>query len=257
MQRSIFITGAASGIGRASARLFSSRGWFVGVYDLDAAGAERVATELGAGASHGGLDVTDLAAFRASVAHFGLASGGQMSVLLNNAGLLRTGLLEDISPESTRAMLDVNIYGVMNGLWASLPMLTGSERPCVVNLCSASAIYGQPELAAYSASKFFVRGLTEALDLELASKGVRVYDVLPGYVNTPMVSSQTFTPGSLKSLGVHLTPERVAEVIWRAANAPSAATPHFYTEASNAVLTRLGGLLPEFARVAVRKLAGL
>lgn len=255
MAKTIFITGAATGIGRAAARLFARNGWFVGLYDIDAAGVEAVATELGASACHGALDVCDREAFRAAVAAFGEKTGGRMNVLLNNAGLLRFGFFDDISPESTEKMLDVNIYGVMNGLWAAMPMLRASDDPCVVNMCSASAIYGQPELAAYSASKFFVRGLTEALDVELSSKGIRVRDVMPGYVATNMVSSQTHTPGTLTTLGVHLTPEKVADVIWKAATSTPGGDPHFYTEASNAVLTRFGGLLPEVARLSVKKLA--
>ena len=76
--------------------------------------------------------------------------------------------------------------GVILGIQTCLPLLERA-RGCIVNMSSASAIYGQPELAVYSASKFAVRALTEALDIELRPEGVRVADIMPGYVDTPMV----------------------------------------------------------------------
>src|SRR4029078_11260555 len=129
--------------------------------------------------------------------------------------ILRFGRFEDISPDQCRKQLDVNVMGVILGIQTCLPLLERA-RGTIVNMSSASAIYGQPELAVYSASKFAVRALTEALDIELRPKGIRIADVMPAYVDPPMVSSQTHKPKSLRTMGIKLTPEMIAEIVWKA-----------------------------------------
>ena len=104
----------------------------------------------------------------------------------------------------------------------------------------------------YSASKFAVRALTEALDIELRPKGVRVADIMPGYVDTPMVSSQTHKAKSLQQLGVKLTPEKIAGIVWEAAHGTKL---HYIPQMDLQVLSRLGGLVPELGRAAMRRMA--
>jgi NAD(P)-dependent dehydrogenase (short-subunit alcohol dehydrogenase family) len=254
-QKSIFVTGAASGIGRATALRFAREGWFVGLYDVNEAGVAELRKEIGEARSTAGrLDVRDLDELRARVADFDRACG-RMDVLFNNAGILEMGKFDAISPERTRRMMDVNMLGVVNGVYAALPLLRRTSGSMILNMSSASAIYGIPELAAYSASKFFVRGLTEALDLELGKEGIRVADIMPSYVATPMVSSQTYQAGTLRTMGVKLTAEKVAEQAWRAVNARRGL--HFIPQVDVKILRRVAGLLPEVARVATRKLSKL
>ena len=193
MQQSIFITGAASGIGKATAKLFASRGWFVGLFDVNEAGVRELAAELGPGVAVAGkLDVRNRDDWRSAIAAFGERTGGRMDVLFGCAGVLKFAPFTACTAEEADRQVGINVNGVVNGVYAALPLLeasVGTGKPVIVTMSSASAIYGQPEMAVYSATKFFVRGLTEALDVELGPKGIRVCDVMPGYVDTPMTEA--------------------------------------------------------------------
>lgn len=250
--RAIFVTGAASGIGRATARLFGRRGFTVGCYDVDVEGARAVAEAIGAPSFHGRLDVTNEESWTTAVADFE-AKTGRMDVLFNCAGLMRMGRFEDVAPAECRKQLDVNVMGVILGVQASLPLLERTGDAAVVSMSSASAVYGQPELAVYSASKFAVRALTEALDIELRGRGIRVSDVMPSYVDTPMVHTQKHLAKSLERLGVDLTAEEIAEIVWRAAHGRGL---HYIPQKTLSLMGRLGGLLPEVGRIVMRRLAG-
>jgi NAD(P)-dependent dehydrogenase (short-subunit alcohol dehydrogenase family) len=253
--KSIFVTGAASGIGRATARLFAQRGYEVGCYDIDVEGARKVAEEIGASSHHGRIDVTNAESWAAAVADFESATH-RMDVLFNCAGILRMGRFEEVSAEECRKQLDVNVMGVVLGIQTTLPLLERTAQAhggsTIVNMSSASAIYGQPELAVYSASKFAVRALTEALDVELRPRRIRVCDVMPSYVDTPMVRSQTHRAKTLDRVGVHLTADDVAEVVWKAAHGRGL---HYIPQRNIALLGRIGGLLPEAGRRIVHYLA--
>lgn len=217
MTQSIFITGAASGIGRATAKLFAERGWLVGIYDIDETGLLALENELGKNQCvRGKLDVTNESAWRDAVAHFGQQTNGRMSALFNCAGILRMGRFEELPPSESLKQVQINVMGVIYGIYASLPLLEKTERACIVNMSSASAIYGTPELAVYSATKFAVRALTEALDLEFRKKNIRVADIMPSYVATPMVSGQTYRAKTLKTMGVKLKAEDIAALVWTA-----------------------------------------
>ena len=214
-RQSIFITGAAAGIGQATARLFAARGWFVGLYDVDEAGVRALSRELGEDFTCAGrLDVTDPDGWEHALAEFA-ARAGRLDVLLNNAGILASGPLESIPLARQHLLIDVNIKGVLNGCYLSLPYLQRTPHSRVINLCSASALYGQTSLAVYSATKFAVRGLTEALDLEWSEYGIRVMDVLPLFVATDMVTNMN--ANSFRKMGAKLTAQDVADTILKAA----------------------------------------
>lgn len=258
--KAIFVTGAASGIGRAASLLFARRGFNVGCYDIDVEGVRRVADEIAAipdasPACHGRLDVTNEESWAAAIADFETATR-RMDVLFNCAGILRTGRFEDVSPAECKKQLDVNVMGVILGIQKSLPLLERTAKEhgesVIVNMSSASATYGQPELAAYSASKFAVRALTEALDVELRPKHIRVCDVMPGYVDTPMVQTQRHKPRSLARLGVRLTADDVAAIVWKAVHGSGL---HYIPQRDVALMNRLGGLLPELGRIVTRHIA--
>jgi NAD(P)-dependent dehydrogenase (short-subunit alcohol dehydrogenase family) len=209
--RSVVVTGAAHGIGRATAELFGREGWLVGLYDVDVDGVEEVRAGLPGAATVGGrLDVTDADDWSAALAGFAAHSGGALDVLVNNAGVIVSGAFADIALPLQRRVVDVNLSGVVAGCSTAFPYLR--EGSCVVNLASASALYGQPGLAVYSATKAAVCALTEALDLEWEAHGIRVVDVLPLFVETGMVQ-QVRGVRSLQTLGVRLTPEDVAAAV--------------------------------------------
>ena len=215
--RTVLITGAAAGIGRETALAFARRGCAIGAYDLDEAGLESLREEVravGATIHTGRLDVTDANAFTAAVEDL-VAQTGRLDVLVNNAGLLRAGRFEEIALAQHEAEINVNVRGVLHGLHAGFEALRRTAQAhggaTVVNLASASAIYGQAELANYSATKFFVRGLTEALDLEWAHHGIRVIAMWPLFVQTAMTDG--VETGTTRSLGIRLTPADIAAAI--------------------------------------------
>ncbi|HEX3284399.1 MAG TPA: SDR family oxidoreductase [Mycobacterium sp.] len=212
--RAVFITGAAAGIGRATALTFARNGFTVGGYDIDEGGLKTLADDiqqLGAKVLTGHLDVTDTAEMAQRVTEFATAVGGRLDVLINNAGILRAGRFEEIDPAAHLKEIDINTKGVVNGLHAAFPYLRATPKSVVVNLASASAIYGQAELANYSATKFFVRGITEALDIEWTRYGIRVIAIWPLYVQTAM--TETIKTGTTESLGINLTAQDVADAI--------------------------------------------
>ena len=212
--RSVFITGAAAGIGRATALTFARNGYTVGGYDIDEVGLKSLAGEieaLGGTAVTGHLDVTDPDEMARRLGEFTATTGGRLNVMINNAGILRTGRFEDIDISAQLTEIDINTKGVVNGLHAAFPYLRATPNPVVVNLASASAIYGQAELATYSATKFFVRGITEALDIEWSTYDIRVIAIWPLYVQTAMTDN--VKTGTTESLGINLTAQDVADAI--------------------------------------------
>jgi NADP-dependent 3-hydroxy acid dehydrogenase YdfG len=215
--KAVFITGAAAGIGRATALTFARDGYTVGGYDIDEVGLKSLADEierLGATAIVGRLDVTDADEMTRRVGEFAHAAGDRLDVMINNAGILLAGRFEDIDVARHHKEIDINTKGVVNGLHAAFPYLRTTPNSVVVNLASASAIYGQAELANYSATKFFVRGITEALDVEWKRHGIRVIAMWPLYVQTAM--TEHIKTGTTESLGIRLTAQNVADAIAKA-----------------------------------------
>lgn len=220
----MLISGAASGIGAATARLFHARGWRVGLLDVDEGALAALAAELG-GAWYAPLDVVDAAAVQAAVAEFCAQGGGQLRLLFNAAGILRTGAFVDIELEQHTRLVQINVLGVLNLCHAAFAYLKATPGAQVINMGSASALYGVPQLASYSASKFAVRGLTEALELEWREHGIRVGDLMPPFVDTPMVRSQAQRPAVMQRLGVRLEAEQIAAAAWKQAHASAVHRP--------------------------------
>jgi NADP-dependent 3-hydroxy acid dehydrogenase YdfG len=215
--KAVFITGAAAGIGRATALTFARNGFTVGGYDIDEVGLKTLADEIeqfGGTAITAHLDVTDSNEMAQRVGEFAEAAGDRLDVMINNAGILRAGRFEDLDVRAHLKEIDINAKGVVNGLHAAFPYLRETPNSVVVNLASASAIYGQAELANYSATKFFVRGITEALDIEWHRYGIRVIAMLPLYVQTAMTDN--IKTGTTESLGIRLTAQDVADAIVKA-----------------------------------------
>jgi NAD(P)-dependent dehydrogenase (short-subunit alcohol dehydrogenase family) len=225
-RKAIFITGAGSGIGRATARLFSQRGWFCGLYDVNAQGLAETAAMLPAdGACSGVFDVRDRQGWSDAVSAFGDQTGGRMHVLFNNAGIGRHGFFEDVPEADSDLIVDINLKGVIHGVYASLPLLENTPGARIVNTASTAGIVGSPRLAVYSATKFAVRGLSEALDVELSRKNIRCTCLTPWFIETPILDMGT-TDGSnhrmsdeIRAGGMNIYPvEMAAERAWDAAH---------------------------------------
>ncbi|WP_093800976.1 SDR family NAD(P)-dependent oxidoreductase [Streptomyces sp. Wb2n-11] len=173
------VTGGASGIGHATARLLAARGADVAVLDLEPAGAR--APLLGVMA-----DVSDDASVREGVAAAVDRLGG-LDILVNNAGIGAVGTVEDNDDAQWHRVLDVNVLGMVRTSRAALPHLRRSAHAAIVNTCSIAATAGLPQRALYSASKGAVLSLTLAMAADHVREGVRVNCVNPGTADTPWV----------------------------------------------------------------------
>lgn len=222
-RKAIFITGGGSGIGRAVARHFAAQGWLVGIADINEAGMRETAAMLPDGLStlHR-LDVRDRDQWAAVLADFAKVSEGRLDVLFNNAGVGLGGPIDDFPATDADTVIDINLKGVINGIQAAMPLLKATPGSTILNTGSASGYYGSPGLCVYSATKFGVRALTEALDIELEPHGIRVRDIMPGFIDTPLLSR--VVPGTnetsrdkVMQAGLEFTPvETVAALAWQA-----------------------------------------
>jgi NAD(P)-dependent dehydrogenase (short-subunit alcohol dehydrogenase family) len=222
MTKSIFITGGGSGIGRATARLFASRGWRVGLADVNEAGLAETAAMLGGAAKIYRMDVRDRDAWVRSLDDFTAAAGGALDVLFNNAGVGSGGPLAETDFAELDRVVSINLMGVLNGARIGHAYLKRAPGSCLLNTASASAIYGSAGLAPYSATKFGVRALTEALDGEWFGDGIKVRDVVPGFIDTPLLDGmagmsnrsirETVTDAGLELTGA----DAVAQAAWAA-----------------------------------------
>ena len=173
------VTGGASGIGLATARLLSERGAQVAVLDLEPSGAGKPLLGFRA-------DVSDDASVRAAVAEAAAQLGG-LDILVNNAGIGAAGTVEDNPDEQWHRVLDVNVLGMVRTTRAALPHLRASAHAAIVNTCSIAATAGLPQRALYSASKGAVLSLTLAMAADHVREGIRVNCVNPGTADTPWV----------------------------------------------------------------------
>ncbi len=176
---SALVTGGASGIGLATARLLSERGAQVAVLDLDPCGAGPALLGFTA-------DLGDDASVREGVAAAVGALGG-LDILVNNAGIGAAGTVEDNPDEQWHQVLDINVLGIVRTTRAALPHLRRSGHAAIVNTCSIAATAGLPQRALYSASKGAVLSLTLAMAADHVREGIRVNCVNPGTVDTPWV----------------------------------------------------------------------
>lgn len=225
-RRAIFITGAASGIGRVTARLFAERGWFVGAHDVNAAGLDTLRDEIGGdNGAFATLDVTDAEAFAAAMAAFGAATGGTLDLMFNNAGIGTGGLLDEQPWADVLQIVNVNFVGVLIGVRAATPLLKATPGSLNLITSSSSAIFGTAGIGVYSATKHAVRGLTEALSIELKRYGVRAADLLPGLIDTPLLSERMRAMAPAEGEWRLVQPAEVAETVWQAY---SSDTLHWY-----------------------------
>lgn len=246
--QSILITGAGSGIGYAAAQWFATAGWYVGAFDLARESMQTlVATHGESRVMAGVMDVTDPESVAAGVETFVQASGGWLDCVLNNAGLLAVGHFAEISGTRHTELSRVNVEGVMQVAYAAHSHLAATPGARLINMASAAADYGVPDFASYSASKFAVRGLTEALNLEWRSDGIYVCDVMPPFVRTPMLEDAPQVP-VVDRMGVHLTAEDVVAEIWRAAHARRRSKVHWPVSGRYKLLYYPGLLLPTWLK---------
>jgi NAD(P)-dependent dehydrogenase (short-subunit alcohol dehydrogenase family) len=222
-RKAIFVTGGASGLGREVSRFFAGKGWFVGIADVNAAGMAETADMLPAGQSSvHNLDVTDRDQWRLALSEFTEKSGGRIDVLFNNAGIGSGGPIQDMADADIDRMIAINFTGVVNGVRAGFDYLKATPNSCILNTSSAAGIYGSAGLSVYSATKFAVRGLTEAHDIELQPFGIKSRSLMPGFIDTNILAavqdgSNMSGKDRLQAAGVEVSPvEIIGQAAWDA-----------------------------------------
>lgn len=245
-RKSIFITGAASGMGLETARLFAGKGWFVGGYDVNDTGLAALESELGAGnCIVRRLDVTDRQDYRAALADFSAASDGKLDVLFNNAGIGRGGPFAEQPFEDVIAVVQVNLMGVLIGIHEAIGLLKATPNSLCFTTSSSSATFGMANIAVYSATKHAVKGLSEALSVEFKAYGVRVADVLPGVIDTPILPPGVAAGAPKDGMFRAIAPVEIAKVVWEAYHAD---TLHWYVPPELVELDKAATLAPEATR---------
>jgi short-subunit dehydrogenase len=203
------ITGAARGIGRATAAAFMRRGMKVAIGDVDLEAARKTASELGPSAVALALDVTDRSSF-SSFLDAAEEQLGPIDVLVNNAGIMQIGPFIDEDDLTARRMVDINIHGVILGMKLALARMIPRDRGHIVNISSQAGKFGSPGGATYSATKHAVVGLTEAVrgELRLMDAHIDLSYVMPYVVKTELGSGL----GQARGLS-ELEPSEVADAI--------------------------------------------
>lgn len=267
--RSAVITGAAGGIGLATARALAREGARVAISDVRADTIDAAAQALrseGFDVRAERLDVRDRGAVQDYAARLA-AESFTTDILVNNAGLTVYGSFEEHSLEQFERVLDVNLRGVVYGCHAFLPQLKRSKKAHIVNISSMFGLVGVPNQTAYCASKWAVRGFSDSLRAELAGTPVRVACVHPGGIATGIIDNADLGSGAKRDARPSIAeffrrnaapPEAVADRIVRAIHHDRArvlVTPETW---ATEVATRLlpGGVITRVVRLAGRRVAG-
>lgn len=179
------VTGAARGMGAAEAALFAAQGAVVIVADVSDAEGEALADQLGAQAEYAHLDVSDEGEWTRLVQHVE-STHGRVDILVNNAGVSRGGTLEGLLWEDFDLQVNVNQRGPLLGMRAVVDPMRRAGGGSIVNVGSGAALRGEPELVAYSGTKFALRGMSQSAASELAASKIRVNSLHPGVIDTPM-----------------------------------------------------------------------
>ncbi|NKE61858.1 glucose 1-dehydrogenase [Lentzea sp. PSKA42] len=202
------ITGAARGQGAAAARRFVAEGARVMLTDvLDDQGKE-LAAELGAEYCH--LDVSSEDEWAEAVA-FTVQTFGDITVLVNNAGILHFSALADTTLADYQRVIGINQVGTFLGMRAVVGSMTKAGGGSIVNVSSVEGMAGMPYLVAYTASKFAIRGMTKVAAMELGQHGIRVNSVHPGAIDTPMVSETLGRQVDISPIGKKVALRRVGQ----------------------------------------------
>ncbi|MEA2234648.1 MAG: hypothetical protein QOD83_4464 [Solirubrobacteraceae bacterium] len=237
--RIIAITGAARGIGRATAQACVRAGMRVSIGDLDLDAAERTASELGSETIAVQLNVVD----RASVGRFldiTEARLGPIDVLVNNAGIMQLGSFLQEDDATARRQVDINVHGVLHGMKEGLPRLLARPQGHLVNIASTAGKVGFAGGATYSATKHFVVGISEAARNELRGSRVEISCVMPVIVKTELAAG--LAEGRFIK---QIQPEDVADAIVQALRYPRF---DVFVPRNVGPLTKLGGAMPQRVR---------
>jgi NAD(P)-dependent dehydrogenase (short-subunit alcohol dehydrogenase family) len=246
MPKVVAITGAARGIGLATAQALAERGHRVAIGDLDADAASAAAEGLPGDAAGFELDVTDEGSFAAFL-DATAERFGSLDVLVNNAGIMFVGPIDGAGYRGASKVIDVNVKGVATGMHLAIARLRPGGH--IVNVVSSSAWIAPPALSVYSASKHAARGLTDSVRAELRSAGIHVTAVYPGVVQTDLAVGTTASRGAKM-----IEPREVGEAIAAALDRPR---DEVFVPRSLGPVLRIYQALPPRGRRVVGRVIGL
>lgn len=211
------ITGAARGIGHATAKAVLARGARVVIGDRDVAVLESAVAGLSKFGQVSGypLDVTDRESFATFLDKARTDGDGHIDVLVNNAGVMPVGPFLEQTEQSIRSSIEVNFYGVLTGCQLILPEMVNRRRGHVINIASMAGVVAVPGQVVYAGTKFAVVGLSTAMADEFAPQGVEVSVILPTFTNTELISGTKAT-GAQKPV----QPEDIAAAIVKTLDKP-------------------------------------
>jgi NADP-dependent 3-hydroxy acid dehydrogenase YdfG len=245
--RVVAITGAARGIGRATADALVREGATVAIGDLDLEVAERTAGEIGPRAAAFALDVTDRASFERFLESVE-ARFGAVDALVNNAGIMLLGPFVDEDDATARRMVDINVHGVMLGMKLALPRFVARGEGHLINIASAAGKAPYPGGATYCGTKHFVVGVSETVRGELRGTGVDLSVVMPVVVDTELAAGLR-TPHGIP----RIQPEDVAAAIVETLRRPRF---DVYVPRSIGPLTALSAITPRRLRELMMRVIG-
>ena len=187
--KTVFITGGGSGIGKALGAGLAKRGAKVWLSDINGDAASDAAREIGADTQSAALDVTDADAVAQQIGEVARQQG-RVDAVFNNAGIGVGGDIRDLNLTHFDRSIDVNIRGVIHGVMAAFPYMKTQGSGIIVNTASAAGLLGLPLMAPYSMSKFAVVGLSNSLRFEAAEHGVQVNALCPTAIETPLLETE-------------------------------------------------------------------
>ena len=214
-KKSIFITGAAGGMGSSTARLFKKNGWFVGCYDINKSCLDELKNELGnEDIVYEQLDITNKSQFEECLINFSKNTNDTLDILFNNAGITEGGFFDEIPYENHIKIININVIGVINGIYSAASLLKNTENSLCISTSSSSGIMGMEMIATYSATKHAIKGLTESLSAEFSRFDTRVSDILPGVIDTPMISKEIRDHLPESGMWRLISSDEIAETVW-------------------------------------------
>ncbi len=248
--KTIAITGAARGIGYATAKALLAHGARVVIGDRDVAVLESAVADLvKLGPATGyPLDVTDRESFEVFLDKARSDGAGHLDVLINNAGVMPIGSFLDETEQSIRSAMEVNLYGVLTGCQLALPEMVRRRSGHIINISSLSGLIPLPGQALYNATKFGVVGMSTALADEFAPHGVHVSVVMPPFTRTELIA------GTAEPKIPPVEPEDIAEAIVKTLNKPKT---HVSVPPALRFTAQIAQLLPPRGRRMMNKLMGL
>lgn len=260
----VFITGGASGLGRALAEAYARRGAQVCIGDLhDRRGAETLSAlrALGAPAHYLRCDVREEADLQAAAQWLQTHWGG-VDVLINNAGVAASGAIEALPMSDWQWIVDINLLGVVRGCKAFVPMLRAQRHGHIVNIASMAGLIHPPVMSAYNATKAAVVALSETLNIELASDGIRVSVVCPAFFRTNLTEGARAADadsGRVMNKLINKARFSADEIAAKVLRGLERGDFHILTHAHEARIWRLKRYLPYawFARLMLRATRGM